>query len=68
MAAPSSSGASKLHGLGGGPEDDQTGFVAERKKIRAAFELFDRDRKRTVPKESVKAAHAHLLSASSFLV
>jgi calmodulin len=49
--------SSKLHGLGNdsssNPSDDKDSNLAERRKIRLAFELFDRDRKRTVPKEEV---------------
>ena len=36
-----------------GPDEEKEGHQAERKRIRAAFDLFDRDGKKTVPKESV---------------
>lgn len=57
----SGSVSSRLHGLttGGGEnighqgEEDKDSFIGERKKIRAAFELFDRDKKRTVLKEEI---------------
>ncbi len=47
------SGSSLRTGAAGGSHDDKEGHQAERKKIRAAFDLFDRDRKKVVPKESV---------------
>lgn len=47
-----------LPGLGGGGggdvDEDREGHMAERRKIRAAFSLFDRDGKKVVPKESDK--------------
>lgn len=54
--SPAASASSKLHSLlspDGRPEEDKESNLGERRKIRAAFELFDRDRKRTVPKEEV---------------
>jgi Ca2+-binding EF-hand superfamily protein len=68
MSAAASSGVaaltSKLHGLTTsgvgsstdapvGGDDDKDSFLGERKRVRAAFELFDREKRRTVPKEEV---------------
>jgi len=44
-----SSGSSRA----GGAERDSSSHLAERKRIRAAFDLFDRDRKKVVPKEEI---------------